>query len=164
MNNLFEKEEKAPNSVTEKEGVILYLNREAYFKFVNQKAEKEEEKKYIDGILKSDKILSNLLKSVSMKEIMKKKPDIPDGMSCMALKIENDLSWSWVFGNGTISGSMFSLHESVDGSVEEHYRSIREKHNAGFTCNCECHNPDVQVRHMMPCCDKTYQKMFTRMI
>ena len=59
---------------------------------------------------------------------------------------------------------MFSLHESVDGSVEEHYRSVREKHNSGFTCNCECHDPDLVVRHIMPCCDKAYEKMFTRMI
>lgn len=31
-------------------------------------------------------------------------------------------------------------------------------------CGCECHDPNLAVRHIAPCCQLTYTKLFTNLV
>lgn len=35
---------------------------------------------------------------------------------------------------------------------------VTQIQKTGHHCNCMCHKEGIEVMHMFPCCDKTYQK------
>lgn len=172
-NELYDKEIENKYPLTDFELEILKIQADLYREDMDKREKAQEVSNLIDNIYASDERYKAFMRQLNDEEkanVMAAKPkfsELPEGVKCIALRIDDDFNWHWIFSQFDMSEEVFIMHESVDGSVEKRRNDIKKKANSDLIatgCKCICHNPYQVCLHIMPCCTMVYKKMFTNLL
>lgn len=172
-NELYDKEIENKYPLTDFELEILKIQADLYREDMDKREKAQEVSNLIDNIYASDERYKAFMKQLNDEEkanVMAAKPkfsELPEGVKCIALRIDDDFNWHWVFSQFDMSEEVFIMHESVDGSVEKRRNDIKKKANSDLIatgCKCICHTQNQVCIHMIDCCNMVYKKMFTDLL
>lgn len=172
-NALYDKEIENKCNLTDFESELLKLQSVLYFEDMERREKAQEVSNLIDNIYSSDKRYKAFMHQLTEEEkakVMAAKPKfsaLPEGVKCIALRIDDAFNWHWVYSEFDMSEEVFIMHESIDGSVEKRRNDIKKKANSDLIatgCKCICHTQNQVCIHMIDCCNMVYKKMFTDLL